>query len=277
MTWFLAAVLATTTAPGAAPPTPLARGDAAWAVRADGQRDGRAQLERAMRAVDAYQDAVDANPGDLEAWWKLLRALRFAAEFAAEDAARKRALLDRAKAAIDPALARVATPTSGHGIPGDSSAAARTYFWAAVALGTWSRSAGLVATIGAGVTHRLRAYLDAAIALDPEIEDGGPLRLLSRLHAELPQVPWLSGWVDRDQSLPLIERAVAAHPSHPGNRYLLGVTLVERDPARREEGLQLIMETAAREPDPDEVVEQWAIRRDARARLARLTQQARVR
>ena len=48
------------------------------------------------------------------------------------------------------------------------------------------------------------------------------------------------------------------------------MTLVEREPARRDDGLRLIAEVAAREPDPDDLVEQWAIRKDARERLERL-------
>ena len=39
------------------------------------------------------------------------------------------------------------------------------------------------------------------------VEQGGAWRLLSRLHSALPRVPWLSGWVDPRQAVPLAERA----------------------------------------------------------------------
>jgi hypothetical protein len=258
----------------------LADGDAAWERRAEGHENGRPQLAVVTRAIDAYQRAVDTEPTRLDAHWKLLRAVWFAGEFAATDVDARRPLHQRGKAAIDGALAQVAVRLGNrdlgaaapeHFARDDVPDTARVFFWSAVTLGSWTRSAGLVAAVRAGVANRMRTYLDATNRLDPSTERGGPLRLLSRLHAELPHVPLVSGWVDRDQALPLIEEAYARYPEHPGNRYLLGMTLVERAPERRDEGLRLITEIANREPDAGELIEQLAFRKDARERLESLT------
>jgi hypothetical protein len=100
------------------------------------------------------------------------------------------------------------------------------------------------------------------------VEQGGAIRLLSRLHSELPRVPLVSGWVDPLRAVPLAERALAEYPAHPGNSYLLGLALLSHAPERRAEGLRLIQGTAALEPRSDHVVEDLAIQRDARERLA---------
>ena len=103
--------------------------------------------------------------------------------------------------------------------------------------------------------------------LDPDVEQGGAIRLLSRLHSELPRVPFLSGWVDPERAVPLAERALAEYPQHPGNFYLLGLALLSHAPERREEGLSLVEATAALAPRADHVVEDLAIREDAQRRL----------
>ena len=58
-------------------PDGIARGDAAYLRRAAGGSDGRAALEPIGEAIRAYQEAIAADPSDLEARWKLLQALYF--------------------------------------------------------------------------------------------------------------------------------------------------------------------------------------------------------
>ena len=76
--------------------TELARGDRAWAQRAEGQVDGEAAAEPIRAAIDAYATAVAVEPRSLEASWKLLRALWFSANFTIDDLAAKRRIYERA-------------------------------------------------------------------------------------------------------------------------------------------------------------------------------------
>jgi hypothetical protein len=279
----IAAMLVAALCAGAASATraPLAHADALWARRAEGQVGAAARPERALAAVTAYEAALDAAPQDLEAHWKLLRALWFAADFASSDPAAARATYERALARSERAfrvlgeraggaesLAR-ATPESLRArVPAaDRHDAASLYFWYAINLGAWSRSAGLLAAVRAGAAGRLHDATLRSLALDPDVEQGGALRLLSRLHSELPRVPLLSGFVDPQRAVPLAERALAEYPQHPGNSYLLGLALLSHAPERRAEALQRIQATAALEPRADHVVEDLAIREDAQRRL----------
>ena len=260
----------------------LARGDAAWARRAVGQVEGRARPEPVRDAIAAYESALAASPDGLEPRWKLVRALWFQGQFASEGEAEALASYERARSLAEPAVARVGERL-GSPSPEEASAraaalraklpaaevrdAAHLYFWAAVALGAWSRSAGLLEAVRAGAAERLHEYTVLSIALDASVEGGGALRLLSRLHAELPRVPLLSGFVDRSRALPLAVRAAAEYPEHPGNHYLVGLTLLELAPERRDEGLRLVQQAARLEPRRDQLVEDTAVRVGARARL----------
>jgi tetratricopeptide (TPR) repeat protein len=258
----------------------LARADAAWADRARGERDGRARPGPILEAVGRYQRALDAHPDDLQARWKLLRALHFAGEFAVQEPEQRRALFERAVEISEDGLARLAVRVgSGQRLEQRDPArvpellagagvqrrdVARLYFWSAIDWGAWSRTVGLLAAVRQGVASRLHRYTLLALALEPGYDDGGAFRLLGRLHAELPRVPFVSGWVDREQAVPLVERAYALAPEHPGNRLLLALTLLDLAPERRDEALDLLEQVKELSPRPSMRVEDLAIRAEAR-------------
>ncbi len=62
---------------------------------------------------------------------------------------------------------------------------------------------------------RLENEMKRAVALSPDIDHGGPLRLLGALYLKAPA--WPNGIGDLDKSLELLEKAVKEHPGHPLN------------------------------------------------------------
>ena len=264
-----------------ASPPEILRADALWELRAEGQREGRAQPERTGPAIAAYEAALAAHPEILEAHWKLLRALWYSAYFATDQVAVQREIYERALAVSERGFAVLAARVGGAKALADAPPeelrarlsaadhrdAAALYFWYGINLGAWSRIAGLLQAVRTGVANRLQDATLRSIALDPDVEQGGAIRLLSRLHSELPRVPLISGWVDPARAVPLAERAEADYPQHPGNAYLLGLALLAHAPERRAEALALIEATASLVPRPDQLVEDLGIQKDARELL----------
>jgi tetratricopeptide (TPR) repeat protein len=262
----------------------VARGDSAWASRAEGEREGRPQPAPILEAVRFYESALSSRPESVAVRWKLLRALHFAGDFAPLDEEGARGMFERARDVSEKGLdlladrvgsdVRLEEMDSGAIIgrletadflPSD---VARLYFWSAINWGAWSRDVGLLKAVRQGVANRLYRYTRIAIALEPGYDEGGALRLLGRLHAELPRVPFVSGWVDRDQALPLIERAYTLAPANPGNRLLFALTLLDLAPERRAEALDLLDQVGRLTPRPSMRIEDLAMRREARKRLA---------
>lgn len=245
----------------------LPRADATWQQRAEGPS--------AAAAIEAYATALEADPANVEARWKLLRALWFEAEFVAGTRPERRELLDRATRAADAGVERLALHELGpEALPGSLEEAglarddaAQLYFWSAVAWGAWSQLAGLLRSVYEGVANRIRDYALVTRVLAPDTEQGGALRLLAELHARLPRVPLVSGWVDRERAVPLADQAYAVDPDYVGNQLLLARILLARAPERREEALRLLERAAAAEPRPDQRVEDRAIIEAARERL----------
>jgi hypothetical protein len=260
----------------------VGRGDAAYARRGAGAAAGQADPGPIREAVRAYQAALAAEPESLAIRWRLLRALYFEGDFATPERAAEKALFERATALADESL-RLFAARAGDGLAELSedelrarlsqagiaaSDAAALHFWSAVAWGAWSQTHGLLDAVRAGVAERIHEQALLAHRLDPDLEQGGALRLLSRLHAKLPRVPLVSGFVDRKQAEPLAAETLERWPEHPGNRLLLALTWLELAPERRGEALALLGEVAASAPRASQQVEDAAVVIAAQERLA---------
>src|SRR4051812_15461713 len=62
----------------------VSEGDQHWNARAEGHVGGRAKAAQIDAAIAAYQKAVAQEPNNLEARWKLLRAMRFKGAYVAQ-------------------------------------------------------------------------------------------------------------------------------------------------------------------------------------------------
>jgi hypothetical protein len=276
------ALLSFLLAAGAAHASEIALGDAAYEQRALGASSERAAPGPIIAAVRAYELGLAASPDSLEVRWKLLRALYFQGDFATREPAQEKRLFERATALADESV-RLLERRAGDDLARLSDAelrarlasagvsatdAAALYFWSAVAWGVWSQTHGLLDAVRKGVAARVHAEALLAHRIDPGLEEGGPLRLLARLHAKLPRVPLISGFVDRAKAEPLAAETRERWPAHPGNRLLLALTWLELAPERREEALALLREVAASEPRRAQQVEDAAVVEAARERLA---------
>jgi len=268
----------------AAPAARAAEADAERAERCWRDR-GRSFAERgaidreATRcAVEGWREAARSAPARLDWAQRRIEALWFAAHFGAGDRGERDAWLDEAVAAADAAVAEVDRRAGVAGRHLELAARARAlasvpeagdvHFFAAIAWGEWGTARGWIAAATRGVAGRLREHAELAAALAPDLRCGGGLRLLGRVHATMPRLPLVTGWVDRRRGLELLRAALASSRDEPRNLLFLAEAILDQQPARREEALALLGELARRAPDPDEVVEQSETLARARELLA---------
>ncbi len=260
----------------------IERGDAAWERRAEGHRGDRASPGPIAAAAAAYEEALTVDPGAPAATWRLLRALYFQGDYATADRDAKARLYDRGKAACGAALERLAREVPGfEGVEGatagtlsarlgDRPDAARLFFWCAVNWGLWGENHGKLAAARAGVASKVRDFCLATIALDGRTEQGGGHRILGRLHSEAPEIPFITGWVDRETAIAELRRANAIAPDDPINRIFLAEALLDHGDARQQEDAWAILTALGRlEPRPEKAVEDERVRRLAREHLER--------
>jgi hypothetical protein len=74
---------------------------------------------------------------------------------------------------------------------------------------------------------RLESELKRAVALSPDVDGGGPLRVLGTLYLKAP--PWPTGIGDGDKALAFLKQAVEKHPNHPLNHLFYAEAIWELD------------------------------------------------
>ena len=248
--------------------TDLAAGDALWTERANTLSGNLAAPAAIEAAVERYAAAGRGEPSALEPRWKLLRALHYSVDFADRDDDAKQASVNQAVA-----LAHDSTRIleSGKGSDRDR---ARLYFWSGIAWGTKAGRVGLLTVVREGLATRMHDFAERSLALDPSVDQGGALRLLSRLHATLPRVPFVSGWVDRTKALGFAERALALDPDHSGNQLIMALTLLEMTPGRERDARAFLESVASGAPRADFLAEDLAIQEQAASRIDELNRES---
>src|SRR4029077_17571983 len=186
----------------------IADGDQHWAARATGHQGGRAAATDVDAAITAYQRGIAQYPNDLEPRWKLLRAIRFKGAYVASTNADKKTIYDVGKRAGEEAVALIDRQLAAKGLPSVAKAtekqvadaarsmpgAAEVFQWDAAIWGEWALAYGKLAAVRQGAADRIRREATIAMLIDPNIEGGGPARVLGRLHDQTPRVPFFTGW-----------------------------------------------------------------------------------
>ena len=259
--------------------TALERGDEAARRRAEGHRGSRALPGPIGEAVAAYEEALAAQPDDLEVRVKLLSALYFQGEFTLSKALDQHALFERALDVASEGMAQLArglayADASEENRPrlvehlSDQPEAAGIYFWSAVYWGLWSRHAGKFEAASKGVADKIRDYSELVIALDDRYENAGGHRVLGRLHTEAPRIPLITGWVDRDVAISELERAVERAPNDLRAHLFLAEALLKFDASRRDEAMDRLRWLVRQSPNPELLVEEIQVLEEAEQLLA---------
>lgn len=100
------------------------------------------------------------------------------------------------------------------------------------------------ATLAMENLPRLQGEMQRAVDLSPEIDHGGPLRLLGMLYLKAP--PWPTGFGDGEKALDLLREAVEKHPDHPLNRLFYAEVLWEADESSPVERIEAELATGMR-------------------------------
>src|SRR5205085_925328 len=128
-----------------------------WNARAEGHVGGRAKAAPIEAAIAAYQKAVTQDPNNLEARWKLLRAMRFKGAYVGATNVEKKNIYAGAKTAGEAAIAVVNRALAAKGVKSNApekqiAEAARTipgagevFFWDSVNWGEWALAYGKMA------------------------------------------------------------------------------------------------------------------------------------
>jgi tetratricopeptide (TPR) repeat protein len=256
-------------------------GDQHWAARATGHQGGRAAAAEVDAAIAAYQRASAQYPNDLEPRWKLLRAIRFKGAYVASTNADKKTIYDMGKHAGEDAVAIIDRQLTAKGLRSITKAtekevaeaarsipgAAQVFQWDAANWGEWALAYGKLAAVREGAADRIRREATIAMLIDPNIEGGGPPRILGRLHDQTPHIPFLTGWASSREAVKFLNEALRIDPTNKVTRVFLAEAMVNNNSDTKPQAVQMLRELISSPNNPEYEVEQAAAQDDARALL----------
>jgi tetratricopeptide (TPR) repeat protein len=262
-----------------AAPAQLSEGDQHWNARADGHQGGRAKAAQIDAAITAYQKAAAKEPNNLEARWKLLRAIRFKGAYVASTSDEKKRTYAAGKTEGDAAIAIVNRELSAKGIKANApekevasaaraiAGAGQVFFWDSVNWGEWALAYGKMAAVREGVADRIRREATIAMLVDPKIEGGGPQRVLGRLHDETPRVPFITGWASSKEAVRFLKESYKIDPTNKITRVFLADAMVSDDSKNGPEAIRILREVINSPNDPNYEVEDAKAQEDAKVLL----------
>ncbi len=268
---------------GTGPGNPLVKeGDRWYGRRQEGRNGSRASNGPIAQAIASYDEAARAAD-QLEARWKLARALYFKGVYTGMDLEGRRAVFEKARRVADEAVALLQknleprddvqgiirlAPDLLAGSLKDRSDAAPTYFWAAVVWGEWALAKGKLEAAKTGAAETIRDYALTVIGIDPDFEEGGGYRVLGRLHDQAPWIPFVTGWVSEEEAVKYLRLAMTKNNRNFVNRHFLAEALHKGDAKAKAEAMALEEGIVNDAPSPGHLVEDLKIQDDARANLA---------
>ena len=259
----------------------VADGDQHWAARGEGHSGGHAKADHVNAALVAYGNAVKANPNDLDARWKLLRAYRFKGAYTTSTVDEKKAVYNDAKKAGEGALAvldqqlrakSVSSVTkatekqiadAARQIPG----ASEIFLWDAINWGEWALAYGKMAAVREGAADRIRREATIAYLIDPKMEGGSPGRVLGRLHDQTPHVPFIIGWASSKEAVKFLAESYKIDPSNKITGTFYAEAMVNNNSDAKPAAIKMLEGIVAAPNNPEYEVEQAAATEDARALL----------
>lgn len=259
----------------------VAEGDRLWLTRADGHQGAKARPTNIDAAIAAYQRAISQNPNDLEAHWKLIRAIRFKGQHVASGKEEKKRVYSQATKAGESALTVLDRVLAAKGLKSVTKAsekqiadaaravphAGSVLYWDAVAWGEWALVYGKMAAVREGVADRIKRQSTIVMMMDAKIEQGGGARVLGRLHNQTPRVPFITGWASDKEAVKFLNQSLAQDPENKVTRVFLAEAMYANDKDMKPQAIDMLRHVINTPNDPDYVVEHAGAQEDARELL----------
>ena len=212
-----------------------------WMARADELYKTRDQSASQRGINKILKEQLSKDPDGFEANWRLAQLLAFQANGMPDGSDVKAAVGKAAWEAGDKAVAAKGDDVRGQ-------------YWAAVGIGLYSEGVGILTALTQGLEGKFRSRTQAAMRLDKNYLDGGPVVLWGRFFDKL---PWPKK--DVDESVTILRGAVKDHPNNLRAKLFLADSLA--DQGHKDEANKLLQEIIAaplRDPPDDSRNKNWA-------------------
>ncbi len=217
----------------------ILKGDKFYAERED--------LQKAKEAQRAYEEAIKLDPKNYEAHWKLAKTIYFIGQRSPEE--KRVSIFEKGVEIAKKAVAIEPNKPEGH-------------FWLGVLYGVYGEARGVMKSLF--LVDDIKEEMKITLNLAPDIEGGGPYRLLGRMYYKLPGIAGGS----KDKSLEYLLKAKEICPTNPLTKIYLADTYLALK--RKEEAKKELKEVIEMEPDPRWIPETKELKKVAKEKLEKI-------
>lgn len=207
----------------------------------------RENLEKAREAQKLYEEAIKLDPKNYEAHWKLAKTIYFIGQRSPEK--EKVSIFEKGVEIAKKAVALEPNRPEGH-------------FWLGVLYGVYGEARGVMKSLF--LVDDIKEEMNKTLKLDPNIEGGGPYRLLGRMYYKLPGIAGGS----KDKSLEYLLKAKEICPTNALTKIYLADTYLAKN--LKEEAKKELKEVVEMEPDPRWIPETKALKKEAQEKLGKI-------
>jgi hypothetical protein len=222
---------------------------------------------------------LNSEPENLEARWKLLRALHFKGEFVLESKKDRHDLYKWGRDIADTGRLQIEAryglrkgffrtkPEDVVASVGDQADVAEYCFWAAANWGLWGHYSGKMISALTGLVYKIRQLAEIMVLMDESIENGGGHRLLGQFHARVPRVPFFTWWADKDLAISELRLSLQLAPNDLLSKMYLAQALLKFRPEESKEAINLLYDIVNGIPNPERLVEDIEVIKNAKVLL----------
>jgi tetratricopeptide (TPR) repeat protein len=192
----------------------------------------REKPEELEMAIETFQKALELDPQNFEAAWKLSKAHWYQGNFSsAQD---KKPFFEKGIEAGKKAIAIAPDRCEGH-------------FWLGTNFALYAEGSSVFKALG--LVDDVKSEVNRAMEIDENCECGGPQRVLGKLYARL---PWFKGG-SKGKATDLLKKSLELCPKDTQSRIFLAEIYI--DEGKRPDAAQLLNQVLSQEPDPEWIPE----------------------
>jgi tetratricopeptide (TPR) repeat protein len=201
--------------------------DAATLIRqADAHYDLREDQNELDSAIEAYSRALEMEPHNYEAAWKLAKAYWYQGNFSS---AKKKPFFEMGMQAGRRAIENNTEECEGH-------------FWLGINTALFADNSNMFQALG--LVDDVKEHVQRAQEINENCECGGPQRVLGKLYARL---PFFKGG-NKSKAADLLKKSLELCPQDTQSKIFLAE--IYTDQGKKLEAKQLLRQVLSQEPDP---------------------------
>lgn len=217
------------------------------------KEEGKSSRETLENALNLFKEKVKENPDSFIFRANLLKAIYFKGCYSGMEKEEAKGLFAFGKKVGEEGkeifkkitkLEKLDKPEEIAQKGKDIKGVAEFFFWDSACWGQWALLYGKLKAAKEGAAKKILISAEVALILNEKMEDGGPHRVLGRLHHQTPKIPLITGWVSKDKALYHLNKAMEFGPDEIMNYWFLGelyLDLGQKDKAKEifEKGMKL--------------------------------------